>query len=105
MCSVISASKARSTGRWVLLASEQLVDQFVACGHGSSFWMFGSFLPFDLLHKFRTPSFQEVFTKLPCPAPLRRPAPEPPNQGTGSGTGSLDSEFTVAFTLQKWLFQ
>jgi hypothetical protein len=30
---------------------EQLVDQFVADGHGSSFWMFGSFLPFDRLHK------------------------------------------------------
>jgi hypothetical protein len=33
------------------IASEQLVDQFVADGHGSSFWMFGSFLPFDRLHK------------------------------------------------------
>lgn len=32
-------------------ASEQLVDQFVADGHASSFSMFGSFLPFDRLHK------------------------------------------------------
>jgi hypothetical protein len=33
------------------IASQQLIDQFVADGHGSSFWMFGSFLPFDRLHK------------------------------------------------------
>jgi hypothetical protein len=31
----------------LFVASEQLDDQFVAYGHGSSFWMFGSFLPFD----------------------------------------------------------
>jgi hypothetical protein len=35
----------------LFVASEELVDQFVAYGHGSSFWMFGSFLPFDRLHK------------------------------------------------------
>ena len=35
----------------LFVANEQLVDQFVAYGHGSSFWMFGSFLPFDRLHK------------------------------------------------------
>ena len=35
----------------LFVASEQLVDQFVAYGHGSSFSMFGSFLPFDRLHK------------------------------------------------------
>jgi uncharacterized protein (TIGR03643 family) len=33
------------------VASEQLVDQSVADGHGSSMWMFGSFLPLDRLHK------------------------------------------------------
>ncbi|WP_442915146.1 hypothetical protein [Limnohabitans sp. 63ED37-2] len=35
----------------LFLASEQLVDQFVTDGHGSSFSMFGSFLPIDRLHK------------------------------------------------------
>jgi hypothetical protein len=35
----------------VFIASEQLVDQFAVDGQGSSFWMFGSFLPFDRLHK------------------------------------------------------
>ena len=35
----------------LFVASEQLVGQFVAYGHGSSFLMFGSFLPFDRLHK------------------------------------------------------
>ena len=32
-------------------SSRRPVYQFVADGHGSSFWMFGNFLPFDLLHK------------------------------------------------------
>ena len=35
----------------VLDPSKQPVYQFVAYGHGSSFWMFGNFLPFDRLHK------------------------------------------------------
>ena len=35
----------------LFVASKKLVDQFVAYGHGSSFSMFGSFLPFDRLHK------------------------------------------------------
>jgi hypothetical protein len=32
-------------------SSRRPVYQFVADGHGSSFWMFGNFLPFDPLHK------------------------------------------------------
>jgi hypothetical protein len=34
----------------VLDSSKQPVYQFVAYGDGSSFWMFGNFLPFDHLH-------------------------------------------------------
>ena len=35
----------------LFVAREKPVDQFFADGHGSSFWMFGSFLPFGRLHK------------------------------------------------------
>jgi len=38
-------------GCWQSLQGVQLADPFFASGHGSSFWMFGSFLPFDRDHK------------------------------------------------------